>query len=426
MASSIGTLRSMPWLAAFAWLLMWAPINTGPWDLPNITAGGMATVTALRAALPMLLILPIAVKLMTAHSSTFNRWTSVELLFLLYGFSMLVATIGLERWLDVAYWAFSFIAVVLMARYLIHGGPVLERAEQLNKLTWMIAVMVLIVLLFTARDALFEAESGYTAFAGKGEVAGGAMSRSTGLARFAAIPAVLAFVLFWRIKSLQSWVVASLVFAGSLGFIWFMQSRGALFSLLGTLVFIMLFMGKASRSIAIVLFILALGGGIDLIPEETQEYLVEHSTRGTGAEGFKTMSGRDRIWRNAWEAIQENAWIGYGPQADRRIIHENGQNGPLYAWLSGGLLGMVGYVGGMLMTWIYYFRIVMGRFEMTASQRDMLMMTGGIMAFFTLRSYPENTAALYSIDLLVQLPAMIYIALLYRYLKARREFLKAD
>ena len=33
-----------------------------------------------------------------------------------------------------------------------------------------------------------------------------------------------------------------------------------------------------------------------------------------------------------------------------------------------------------------------------------------MLAFFTMRSYPENSAALYSVDLLVLLPAMVFIA----------------
>jgi O-antigen ligase len=217
-----------------------------------------------------------------------------------------------------------------------------------------------------------------------------------------------------------SWSIAVAVFAGSVSLGWFMQSRGALFSLAGTLGFVMLFMGKVPRVIAVGLFLLGLGGGIDLIPEETQTYIVEHATRGTGAEGFKSMSGRDRIFRIAWQNIQEQPLLGYGPQADRRILGENGQNGLLYAWLSGGLLGMLGYVGGMLASWWYFLKIIFGKFQLPSRERDMLIMTGGILAFLTLRSYPENTAALFSVDLLVQLPAMVYIAMLYRYLEVAR------
>ncbi len=416
--SMISSYASLP---VFMWLALWAAINTGPWNLSGFSTGGMETINALRAIAPMTVLIVSGLMVLTVRKKHIARLTLPEMLFWVYGLAMLVATYQVEPWFNTAYWGFSFLAVLVVVRlFVILGDKPLEQALRLNVLSWITAAAVLVLLLFTARDMLFEAETGYGIVNRAGDVAGGAMSRSTGMARFAAIPAMLAFVMFWRIHSLRNWLIAGAVFAASVSLVWFMQSRGALFSLAGTLVFIMLFMGKVPRIIAVVLFVLALGGGIDLIPEETQQYVVEHSTRGTGVEGFKFMSGRDRIWRNAWEAIKEQPLLGYGPQADRHIIHENTQSGLLYAWLSGGILGMIGYVGGVLATWWLFFRIYLGKYDIPQRHWDMLIMSAGILAFFTLRSYPENTAALFSVDLLVQLPAMVYIALLYRYLKIAR------
>jgi hypothetical protein len=39
------------------------------------------------------------------------------------------------------------------------------------------------------------------------------------------------------------------------------------------------------------------------------------------------------------------------------------------------------------------------------------------MVFFTMRTMPENCAALYSVDLMVQLPALVYLGELDRALK---------
>ncbi|WP_456418126.1 O-antigen ligase family protein [Thiolapillus sp.] len=407
-------------LPVFLWLALWAAINTGHWNLSGWADGGLATVNALRAGAPMGVILVGGLILLSSRSPYRGRLTLPEALFWLYGLAMLVASFQVTPWFNTAYWGFSFIAVLVGVRVFLSGDEPLRQITRLNYLTWAVAAVVLLLLLFFARDVLFEDESGYGLVNRTGDVAGGAMSRATGMARFAAIPAVLAFVMFWRVRGLVSWSIAVAVFAGSVSLVWFMQSRGALFSLAGTLVFIMLFMGKVPRVIAVGLFILGLSGGIDLIPEETQTYIVEHATRGTGVEGFESMSGRDRIFRMAWQNIQEQPLLGYGPQADRRILGENGQNGLLYAWLSGGALGMLGYVGGMLASWWYFLKIIFGKYPLPSRERDMLIMTGGILAFLTLRSYPENTAALFSVDLLVQLPAMVYIAMLYRYLQVAR------
>ena len=61
------------------------------------------------------------------------------------------------------------------------------------------------------------------------------------------------------------------------------------------------------------------------------------------------MSGRLYIFRDAWQLIKGAPFIGYGPQADRRVltIVGNAQNAILYALLCGGFLGGSGYIAGL-------------------------------------------------------------------------------
>ena len=407
-------------LPVFAWLGLWAAINTGPSNLSGLFDDDMGLIIGLRAAAPITVMFFGGLIAMSAKGKRGASPTSPEILFWIYGIAVLAASLQADPWFNTAYWGFSFLAVLVGTRlFLIRESP-LDQIALLNQLTWTVLVLVLLVLLFVAREVLFNAETGYGIVGRIGDVAGGAMSRSSGLARLAAIPAILAFVAFWRIHGLIRWVSAIVVFAGSFALIWFMQSRGAIFSLAFALAFIMLFMGKVPRYIGVFVLAIGLAGGLALIPEETREYMFDHVMRGTGYEGFQYMSGRTRIWQNAMQAIEEQPILGYGPQADRRIIYENAQSGPLYAWLCGGIIGLFGYAGGMLAAWWLFVKIQLEKFRLATQQRDMLITTGGILAFFTLRSYPENTAALFSIDLLVQFPAMLYIAILYRTLKAER------
>lgn len=407
-------------LPAFMWLALWSAINTGPWNLDDLFSGGLASINALRAAAPMITLVLGGFYLLSVRPSPLARPTAPEALFWLYGLAMLASSLAIDPWFRWGYWALSFLAVPMVLRAYLVGGDPLQRIVRLNYLTWATACVVLAVLVFVARDALFEAETGYGVVNRVGGVAGGAMSRSSGMARFAAIPALLAFVAFWRIRGLRSRLVATAVFAASVTLVWHLQSRGAIFSLLAALAFVMLFMGKVPRMIGVVLLVVSISGGMELVPQETRKQVVEHVTRGEGVQAFRSMSGRDRIWRKTWRAIERQPWLGYGPQSDRRIIRENVQNGFLYAWLSAGVLGVIGYAGGMLASWWCFLRIFVEKFRLEQRQRDMLMATGGLLVFFTLRSYPENTAALYSVDLLVQLPAMVYIAMLYRQLRWKR------
>ena len=145
--------------------------------------------------------------------------------------------------------------------------------------------------------------------------------------------------MFWRVKTRTGWMIAIAMFAVSVDLVWFMQSRGALFSLAFALGFLTLFMGKFARNLAVIGLVVVLAGGVYLIPEETRDYVYDHATRDMGIEGFESMSGRDVIWEKAFDAIGDNPIIGYGPQADRSILLRNAQNAAIYAWLCGGIVG---------------------------------------------------------------------------------------
>ena len=60
--------------------------------------------------------------------------------------------------------------------------------------------------------------------------------------------------------------------------------------------------------------------------------------------------------------------------------------------------------------WVMLLRVLRRRDLLKPVERLTLIQTAGILAFFTMRSYPENSAALYSVDLLVLLPAIVFIA----------------
>ena len=74
------------------------------------------------------------------------------------------------------------------------------------------------------------------------------------------------------------------------------------------------------------------------------------------------------------------------------------------------LIGGAGFVVGLVVAWVMLLRVLRRRDLLKPVERLTLIQTAGVLAFFTMRSYPENSAALYSVDLLVLLPAMVFIA----------------
>jgi O-antigen ligase len=198
-----------------------------------------------------------------------------------------------------------------------------------------------------------------------------------------------------------------------------MQSRGSTSALAMALAVVMILLGRRPRRIGWVLIVAAIliyvGG---FVGDDTIHHYYRYATRGQQGKQLQSMDGRDRIFRQTLQLITEAPFMGYGPQADRQFPGiGNAQNGPLYALLCGGLIGGAGYIGGLLLSWIMLIQALRWRNLLRDSERQTLLIVTGVMAFLTMRNIPENCAALYSIDLLLQLPALVYISELDRALK---------
>ncbi|HUA32328.1 MAG TPA: hypothetical protein VMA09_01885, partial [Candidatus Binataceae bacterium] len=63
---------------------------------------------------------------------------------------------------------------------------------------------------------------------------------------------------------------------------------------------------------------------------------------------------------------------------------------------------------------VYMVRAIMEPYRIPARDSALFVQVAGLMVFFALRTIPENTAALFSVDLMLQLPAMVYLGELMR------------
>ena len=64
--------------------------------------------------------------------------------------------------------------------------------------------------------------------------------------------------------------------------------------------------------------------------------------------------------------------------------------------------------------WVLFARAVLRGYARDHAQWLFLLQVGGIMAYLTIRNIPENTAALYSVDLLLHAPLLAYLGTLER------------
>ena len=131
---------------------------------------------------------------------------------------------------------------------------------------------------------------------------------------------------------------------------------------------------------------------------------------------LKSMSGRDRAWEHAWEAMLSNPLIGYGFEADRWMIDEHVHNTYIYALVSGGLPGLGLFLGGLVWAWALFVKSLRHPGLADSGQKLTLIQVGGVLAFFTLRSIPEVCGSNYAVDYLVMLAGILYVHVLWCHL----------
>ncbi len=410
---------------ALCWFLLWAGINTGPGnlDLDYITASLTGAFNGVRAAFPLAMLAAWLFYRLVNERVRRRKLTTPEALWLWYGAVCMLSSLYARPWFDFGYWGLAYLGTFAALDVHMRGGRALYRAGELNRLTWLLCSAVLAAVAFVARGQLLVHTSmglsGYTINDRIQTVAGMPMVRSSGVSRMAAVPAIIAFVALWQSRGYAR-LAAAAVFVPCFYLVWAMQSRGSLFSLAFALAMVMILLkGRARIAGWSLLGLTALVLASGFVPSHTVHYIYMWATRGTQGRELASMSGRTHIFHEAWKKIVESPLIGYGPQADRQFPMEigNAQNGALYALLCGGFIGAAGYVGGLAVSWAMLIHALAWRGRLSARERTTLLQVAGIMAFFTLRSYPENCAALYSVDLLVQLPAVVYIGELDRALR---------
>lgn len=409
---------------ALCWLLLWVGINTGPGniDLDLIEGSWTGFFNGVRAAFPLAVLVLWFFHLLIRKQRTIRSFTWPEALWLYYGIVCLIAGLYADPWFDYSYWGFAYLSAFAATEMYMQESPTAEHAGALNRLNWVLGSAVLLIVIWVARGQLFEQTSmgvsGYGVTGRMPTVAGVPMVRASGISRLAAVPAIVTFVLLWKTRGFIR-LASAAVFAPTAYLVWVMQSRGSLVSFGVALSFVMIFMEGKQRRVGIVLaliFATVLVAGF--IPEETVHRLYLFALRGEQGNRLESMSGRLYIFHEAWKAISQAPLIGYGPQADRQIpTIGNAQNAVLYALLCGGFLGGAGYLGGLVLSWVLLARALRRRHLLPPDERTTLLQVAGVLAFLTMRSYPENCAALFSVDLLLQLPAMVYLGELDRAFK---------
>jgi len=291
------------------------------------------------------------------------------------------------------------------------------------QVTWIAAFVVAAILAYQTRGSVFsDATSAY----GYAEVEVGGLSRSSGIARWAAVPGLVCLIRAYHSRRAVLIVLFIGFSAAAFFIVYRMQSRGAVFGAAAALIFA-LFISSRMRRYALPFALLTVSV-ILLVdsPATVSSNVAEYLERGQTEEEFVSMTGRTRTYENGIAAFEEAPLFGRGQWADRLTIHEHVHNSYLQAFMNAGVVGGIPYIVTWISGWILFFRLQSKSAKFSPKDRLCILEAGTVMMFFTVRSIPETTTASYAVDLLVMIAVYVYLESLTIHLRTRQRDRKVE
>ena len=124
---------------------------------------------------------------------------------------------------------------------------------------------------------------------------------------------------------------------------------------------------------------------------------------------FYTFSGRRAVWSDGWGLFTESPVLGYGFQADRLLLHTHMHNSIMHAMLQTGLLGTIPFILSIVFAWLLLLKLIVRLRSLQAPDKHLVIQCAGILAFFTMRSFPESTGAFFGVDWLIIAVMLFYL-----------------
>jgi O-antigen ligase len=132
-----------------------------------------------------------------------------------------------------------------------------------------------------------------------------------------------------------------------------------------------------------------------------------------------TLTGRTIVWEDGLELIKDRPFLGYGFHADRLVLSEHMHNTYLHGLLQTGVIGAIPLFVGLVFTWVLLYKAARRLSQLTVAHRHSVILAGGILALFSVRTIPESTGAIFGVDWLLLAPLLLYFELLNRNSVAR-------
>jgi len=404
------------------WFLLWCGYNTvtGYWLEPDFPSSTTSLIHGVRAFFPMVAAW-IALLMILARSSRLHRWIASPLgLILIYAATGLVSSLTLSpETLDATYYAVNYLAIILVLLATVLVDDPLPDLRNILRFTWGVGMVFTLALLGTipvlGTELIREPElgpAGAQTLRGTGLVMGMATSRNTGLARYAAISALVAIAGLLRKGNRAARVTWGIVLIVSLVALYVANGRT---ETLGFVLGVMALFG-VQRAKRFIFFLVGAAGGLLLGLGSFYTWFYHYFTR-TGHFDF-TLTGRTRIWEEGFHVLWKSPLIGLGFQADRYYLNWHAHNAFLQALLQSGLLGGIALFVGLAIIWYY---IIYHFFVIQPSDKSLIPPEiPAVFLFLTFSSLTESTFAYFSATWLLSVPIIPYVIALHWHMRRSR------
>ena len=126
---------------------------------------------------------------------------------------------------------------------------------------------------------------------------------------------------------------------------------------------------------------------------------------------FFEFTGRTTVWSSGMELFRSSPIIGNGFHADRLVLDTHMHNGFVHSLVQTGILGTIAYLGAGLYGWVLLYRVSRHLVGLSLAHKHLVIQSGAVLAFLTMRAFPESTAAFFGVDWLLLAPVLIYLYL---------------
>lgn len=295
------------------------------------------------------------------------------------------------------YWAALFISVIFVAWSLANYYDIELQTQTLLRLNWAIVIVMMFIMFLGPLWPILRGGHNprmYELPFGLG------IQTANGVGRFAGVAGLIALSRIRQENLIKRALWAS-VLAASIASIMVSESRTAILGfVVGAGVFIII-----SRKFS---WIIIGGPGVLYLL-----YLSWFQWRFRGSvDNALMMSGREQIWERALNISLRSPFFGFGFHADRFFLEgEHMHMAYFHSLIQSGIIGAVLFAAAMFGIWILLIKNKAFKWIPCTTGVANLFLTEclAILGFMMARSFFESTAAFYGVDLLILVPAFIYL-----------------